>query len=92
MRSRHSSADERRPFRDAERGILLGVCAGLAEYLGCPGWLLRTGALLAGCFFTVPMIVAYLVAAVLLPERPLRYAGPGDEASFWRSAQRRSRA
>lgn len=74
-----------RLYRDPEQGLILGVCAGLAGSLGCPTWLVRLAMLgLAWCYL-VPTVVAYLVAALLLPERPLRYSGTGDEANFWRS-------
>lgn len=79
-----------RLYRDTERGVILGVCAGLADAGGVPPWLARLVALIALCWFTQATIVAYVVAALLLPERPLRYNGLGDEASFWRSGRGRT--
>ncbi|MGH8126191.1 MAG: PspC domain-containing protein [Rhodanobacteraceae bacterium] len=75
----------RRFYRDSERGIILGVCAGIAGHFDCPPWLVRAGVLVPGWFFPVSVIIAYLVAALLMPERPLRYYGRGDERSFWQS-------
>ena len=75
----------RRVFRDPERGIILGVCAGIAEAIGCPAWLARVVALVIAWHFIAATLVAYAIAALLLPVRPLRYCGPSDEASFWRS-------
>lgn len=80
----------RRICRDAERGVILGVCAGIAEYFDWPLWLTRAGTLALGWFFTVPVIIAYIVAALLMPERPLRYFGDGDERTFWQSRRHRS--
>lgn len=80
----------RRLYRDGERGVILGVCAGLAEYFDSPLWLVRLGAIVIGWCFVVPAIVAYLVAALVLPQRPLRYSGEGDERAFWQSRGRRS--
>ncbi len=77
-------------YRDTERGVILGVCAGLAEYLGSPVWLTRIGALVLAWFFLVPVVVAYIVAAVILPVRPLRFYGDGDERTFWQSRRNRS--
>lgn len=77
-------------FRDSERGVLLGVCAGIAEYFDWPAWLTRAGAFALGWLFPVHVVVVYLVAALLMPERPLRYYGDGDERSFWQSARHRS--
>lgn len=76
-----------RVYRDPERGLILGVCAGIADALGCPAWLVRLAALVLLWFFVDPTLVAYAVAALLLPVRPLRYCGPRDEASFWRSGR-----
>lgn len=80
----------RRIYRDSESGVILGVCAGIAEHFDWPLWLTRVGALALGWFFTVPTVIAYLVAALLMPERPLRYYGDGDERTFWQSNRHRS--
>lgn len=79
-----------RIYRDSESGVILGVCAGIAEHFDWPLWLTRVGALVLGWFFTVPAVIAYLVAALLMPERPLRYYGDGDERTFWQSRRHRS--
>lgn len=87
------SRDEYRPhrfYRDSERGVILGVCAGLAEFFDCPVWLTRLGALVLGWFFPVTVIVAYVVTAIVTPDRPLRYSGNGDEHAFWQSRRHRS--
>lgn len=90
MNDRDYDEAPRRLYRDRERGVILGVCAGIAEYFESPLWLVRLGALVVGWCFTVPAIVAYLVAALVLPQRPLRYFGEGDERAFWQSRGRRS--
>ncbi|MEO7071750.1 MAG: PspC domain-containing protein [Rhodanobacter sp.] len=82
--------DRRRLFRDSERGVILGVCAGIAECLHWPVWLTRIAALALGWCFPVSVVVAYFIAAVVMPERPLRYHGEGDERSFWQSRRQRS--
>lgn len=83
----HEEFDERprRVYRDSERGLILGVCAGLAGFVDCPVWLVRVVALGVGWFFPVSVVVAYLIEALLMRERPLRYYGQGDERSFWQS-------
>lgn len=80
----------RRLFRNSERGVILGVCAGLAESFDWPLWLTRLAALALGWFFPVTVVVAYVVAALIMPERPLRYCGDGDERSYWQSGRHRS--
>lgn len=77
-------------YRDPERGAILGVCAGLAEFLAWPTWLIRSGVLVLTWIFMLPVIVAYFVTAMILPQRPLRYYGDGDERAFWQSRRRRS--
>lgn len=89
----HSDHGESRPcrlYRDPEQGVIRGVCAGIANHFDCPPWLMRIGALALGWFFTVPAIIAYIMATLLIPERPLHYCGDGDERSFWQSGNRRS--
>lgn len=82
---------QRRPlYRDSERGVIAGVCAGMAEHLGWPMWLTRVGALALGWCFPVSIVVAYIVAALVMPARPLRYGQHGDERSFWQSRRRGS--
>ena len=72
-------------YRDSQRGVILGVCAGIAESFAWPVWLTRAGALALGWFFPVSVVVVYGVAYLIMPERPLRYCGKGDERSFWQS-------
>ena len=80
----------RRIYRDSERGVLLGVCAGMAEAFGWPVWLTRVVVLALGWFFPVTIAVAYVIAAFLMQERPLRFYGDGDERDCWQSRRQRS--
>lgn len=90
MNHSHDTYRPRRLYRDAERGVILGVCAGIAECFNWPVWLTRVGALVLGWCFPVSVVVAYIVAALIMPERPLRYDGDGDERTFWQSRRHRS--
>lgn len=82
---------QRRPFyRDSERGAIFGVCAGTAEGFDWPVWLTRAGTLALGWCFPTSIVVLYVVAAMIMPERPLRYYGDGDERAFWQSSRNRS--
>lgn len=81
-----------RCYRDPENGWILGVCAGLADHFGLPVWAIRLTAVVLIWFFIVPAIVAYFVAGLLMPEKPLRYCGPGDERTFWRTHSGRGQA
>ncbi|MDN5924623.1 MAG: PspC domain-containing protein [Xanthomonadales bacterium] len=77
-------------YRDTDRGVILGVCAGIAEHFGWPLWLTRLASLALAWVFTMPTVIAYLIAAMLMPERPLRFDGDGDERGFWQSQRQRS--
>ena len=77
-------------YRDSERGVIWGVCAGIAAQFDCPVWLPRVGALLLGWFFPLHVVVAYTLAALIMPKRPLSYAGAGEECKFWQSRRHRS--
>lgn len=70
-------------YRDAEHGMLLGVCAGLADKFGFRLGPMRVVSLLALLLFTVPTLLIYVVAGVLLPGKPLTYYGSRDERELW---------
>ena len=77
-------------YRDRDSGWLLGVCAGLADSLG-----LKTGGVRIVLFVLLliePLTVslAYVVAGLLLPERPLRYYGEAED-QLWSRQRRRAR-
>ncbi|MCY4129317.1 MAG: envelope stress response membrane protein PspC [Gammaproteobacteria bacterium] len=76
MRKRRRS---RGLHRDTERGILGGVCAGVAKYLGVEPWIIRVAfvaiVLLGGGW--IPLIVYIVLVFVLDPEPA--YAGDWDE-------------
>jgi phage shock protein C len=65
--------------------MLVGVCAGLADYLDTNALLVRVVAVLLCASFFVPIVLIYLTAGVLLRERPLKYRGQVEERWFWGS-------
>lgn len=77
-------------YRDSERAVICGVCAGIAERFDWPMWLTRAAAIGLGWCFPIPVAVAYAVAALIMPQRPLRYYGEGDERTFWQSRGQRN--
>jgi phage shock protein C len=76
-----------RLYRDPRRGWLAGVCAGLGEYFGVSAGLIRLLVILSGMFFTIPTLLAYIVAAVVLQRRPPDLYATPEEAAFWRSVR-----
>ena len=80
----NSSSTRHRLWRDTDRGIIAGVCAGIAGYLGVEPIVVRLVAVLGLVFFFPPTIVAYVILALVLrPKPPTLYASP-DEEAFWR--------
>lgn len=76
--------------RDTEQGLLAGVCAGIALRLGLNPWAVRIAVLVCGLIFSVATLLAYLLAAVVLPRRGLEWRGHQPEREFWRSAGRQA--
>ena len=66
-----SQVAPRRLFRSRTNRTFAGVCAGLAEYFGADVAAVRLAAvLLALITGLVPGIFVYVVAAIVIPERP----------------------
>jgi phage shock protein C len=79
-----NSSRRHRLWRDGDRGIIAGVCAGIADYIGVEPIVVRLVAVLGLVFFFPPTIVVYVILAVVLrPKPPALYASP-DEEAFWR--------
>jgi len=73
-----------RLYRDPEHGILAGVCAGIADYLGIERIVIRLAFMLGLVFFIVPAGLAYILLAIALPKRPPALYRSDEEAAFWR--------
>ena len=91
VRSKRRRMRGRNFYRDRRNARFLGVCAGVAEYLGFPTWKVRATAA-AGLLFipqiTIPM---YFVAYFMMDDKPLyreltdRYSDldePVEEAEY----------
>lgn len=79
-------AGRRRFGRDAARGIVGGVCAGIADYFGREPWQVRLLVGLGLILFPPPTLFAYLLAWVLLPVRPTPAWRAGYDDAEWRAA------
>ncbi|WP_158043503.1 envelope stress response membrane protein PspC [Skermanella pratensis] len=80
-----ASPNPHRLYRDRDKGKLFGVCAGLADYFGVDVFLVRLGVALGGVFFTMPIVGAYLLAALVLKHKPARVYASREEEDFWRT-------
>lgn len=57
----------KRLYRLKSDRIICGVCGGIGEYFGIDSNVVRIGFVILGC--TGVGIIAYIVAAIILPER-----------------------
>ena len=77
-----------RLYRNSEKGMVFGVCAGLADYFGFDVTIVRVLVVLGTLFFPGPLvIVGYLIMALLLPKAagPARTALDDSDEKVWRS-------
>jgi phage shock protein C len=73
-----------RLYRDPEHGVIAGVCAGIADFVGVERVLVRVGFVVGLLFFTPVTAITYVVLALALkPRPPALYTNPEEEA-FWR--------
>ena len=78
------SDSRHRLYRNPANGYLAGVCAGIADYFGIERIVVRL-AFVAGLFLAVvPVLVGYVVLALVLKPRPPALYASGEEERFWR--------
>lgn len=75
-----------RPLFRSRRGIIFGVCRGLADYFNLSVFWMRLGAavmfVLTGFW---PVVIAYLAAALLMKPEPVVPFRSEDDAEFYAS-------
>lgn len=64
------TARSRKLCKDPDNGLVFGVCAGIGWWLGVKVWAIRAIALLGLLVWTGPVLIAYLIAAMVLGKRP----------------------
>ena len=82
--SQYRPTGSRGLYRDRENGWIFGVCAGLADRFDIPVSAARAVAvvaLLIAFWFTG---LVYLMATLILRDKPLIYSGRDSEDAFWR--------
>ena len=77
----------RRLYRNPRRGWITSVCAGLADYFGLSPGLVRLVTLVLMIAFTLPTLLAYVIAAMVLERRPEAMQASREEEAFWRSVR-----
>ena len=81
-----------RMYRDPARGWLLGVCAGIADYVGVTPLAVRLVLLFGLVFFTVPTVLGYVAAGILLRRRPADLYRDREDERFWARARAEPKA
>jgi phage shock protein C len=61
---------QRRLTRSRDDRMLAGVCGGIAEYLNVDPTIVRLVTVLVGIFSAGTALIAYLIAAIIVPEAP----------------------
>ena len=56
-------------FVNKAKRKISGVCAGFATYYDQPIWVIRALVVVMALYFPVAVLVAYIAAALILPER-----------------------
>jgi phage shock protein C len=74
-------------YRNSKRGRISGVLSGLSDYFGIDVTVLRLATLVAGFFFTVPILLGYILLAWLLEDMPADLYESEKEEAFWRNVQ-----
>jgi phage shock protein C len=77
----------RRLYRNPRRGWVAGVCAGLADYFGLSTGVVRLVMVVLLMAFTLPTLLAYVIAAMVLERRPEAMQASREEEAFWRSVR-----
>ncbi|HEV2549552.1 MAG TPA: envelope stress response membrane protein PspC [Stellaceae bacterium] len=80
-----NSTQRFRLWRDRERGIIAGVCAGIADYIGIEPIVVRIVAVLGLIFFFPVTVIGYVILTLALPPKPPSLYDSREEEAFWRS-------
>lgn len=77
-------------YRDSENGIVMGVCAGLADRFDLNRGAVRVATFLSLMIFTMATVLVYFTAGMLLRDRPL-HVDARRERQFWRRSSNSER-
>lgn len=75
-------------YRDRENGWVFGVCAGIADRFNLNLGAVRLVAVISLLVFTGLTAALYIIATLLIREKPLVYSGRETEYEFWRRCHR----
>ncbi|MDN5924622.1 MAG: envelope stress response membrane protein PspC [Xanthomonadales bacterium] len=75
-------------YRDRQHGMIMGVCAGIADYFGWNRTFVRILAVIALLWFNVFTAIVYFALGFLLPDKPKRLHEWDADEAYWRSVRR----
>lgn len=85
----NSSPNPKKFYRSRRESVIAGVCGGLAERFGWDVALVRVAAILLA-MVGGPALIAYIIAAIVVPKAPMGRAPMSDEEdAFWRGVSDR---
>jgi phage shock protein C len=87
-RAGQADPDPGRLYRDRERGMIAGVCAGIADYFGFSLTGTRIATVILAIVLLPWVLLAYVILAVVLPTKPRPFYRDEEEERFWRSVRR----
>jgi phage shock protein C len=79
-----SSWSPNRLYRDPDHAMLMGVCAGIADYFGLPRWLVRVGMVILLFTFHFFAVAGYVAMGFFLKPKPADLYKSAEEEEFWR--------
>jgi phage shock protein C len=86
--SAQGNADRNRLYRDRERGMLAGVCAGIADYFGFSLAGTRIATVMLALVLLPWVFIGYIALAMMLPVKTRPLYRDEEEEQFWRSVRR----
>jgi len=75
-------------YRDGDRAWIFGVCAGIADRFNFRLGTVRLIFFVSFLLFSWLTALTYIVATLLIREKPLIYSGRETEFEFWRRNDR----
>ena len=70
----------RKLYKSATDRAICGVCGGIAEYFNVDVVIVRLLAVILGFISVGSLLIAYIIAAVVIPDRPFAAGGPNGSA------------
>jgi phage shock protein C len=78
-------------YRDREHRLLGGVCSGIGNFFGVSRHAVRLLVVISFFMFTLPTIIGYFAALVLLKYKPADVEEKPEQTEFWQSVHRSPR-